>query len=603
MSIRKVTSIGVLVVAGCLLYAGRALLPPDSTEPDASNHWSAFRCEVGRQQSFGFALREAHSIFLGNRADNKSVLGRIDLEGKLRVTHHAQRGEVCLVGVTTPAVSVRQFKLVNQPLADESGDSTLLENREVLVEVDREGRFNRMAFAETDPLAWQVLGRLLLDNLQFTVKPSLAWSEKNSSSRGQSTVAYTREGSAKNHVLKRRLSYAGMENADLRHSASALLNAEGFLEEIRSDEQITHLTSAGKIEIDSRFGLWFEGQTLVNPGALNASLSWVAPGPLASANDGAARELEAEAAGLSLEDIQRGLASWSHASEVDHGWLRASVAALDFHPEWIRRLGEDLDRRVNRRELALGLDLLASVGSHAAQEVMVKVLRRLDKESDDYVILVQRLGMVGRPSVSTAEFLARAHEQAKSRDARFATAMAVGASAHAIRSSHPQESKQIARALLVDANRAQDPATRAAYLRSLGNAGDAELAGDLLVHGNDPDAGVRRATARALRRTPTSETRAALLALTSDPDATVSTAAVETLAEQGTDASVLASLASTIGLGEVQVGAYPAVLDLIGSSLRAFPAASKQVLEVVLQDTRSMPDVAIRARALLRQTS
>jgi hypothetical protein len=312
--------------------------------------------------------------------------------------------------------------------------------------------------------------------------------------------------------------------------------------------------------------------------------------------------LERLADGATIEDVLGGI-SGSPAPDTQgpaKGWLVRSSALLELHPELLAEVAvrfEDDELGASGR-MAI-LDLLAATGGNAAKSTLLRVLDSpVARDDQARLTFVQRLMLVEEPNSEMARTLRSrfaSSQTAGDAEMAYAEAHVLGAMARRLgaRGAHA-EAKASVDALATALDKANAPASRAAYLSALGNAGDPSQVSRIAKHARDEDANVRRSVASALRKTNDRASRETLVTLAKDSNEEVQVAAIDSLAHHPIDPTEQHELAQLLDAPNLGGEAEAQLATLL---LRQGPPspAVRGSLEHLLERTED-PRLAARIR-------
>lgn len=374
-------------------------------------------------------------------------------------------------------------------------------------------------------------------------------------------------------------------------------DGQGALLTVAHDEATRATADDGTVVMTDRLTLSLTREGDAAPVAGGAPGRAVAVGEVAPDADGERSLLVSAAGGMDAAELAQLLMAHGGAATLpDHAtFLYRAAALLALDPEAARRLGPvyaTLPAASGGR--AVVLDLLAQVGTPAAQQTLVGILASEEARADPvYVLHVQRVAFVAEPGAEVVAFV-EAFAATAPPALQAAASHALGAVAgHRARSGDAAAAVAMTQPLV---DQLADPATRETALRGLGNAGLAAHANAIAALRADPEPRVRRAVASALRTHDTEATLALLLGLARDPDASVAAEAVRTLGDLTLDAAAFArlgTLASTVH--------EPLVLEDLVNVLatRADLAEARAVLAHLAVRTDLPSRLAARLRGLL----
>jgi hypothetical protein len=173
---------------------------------------------------------------------------------------------------------------------------------------------------------------------------------------------------------------------------------------------------------------------------------------------------------------------------------------------------------------------LTTVGSEAAQRLLIQAITNSDQDASKREHFVPHLSFADQPTMETESFLRSLAESDPEPRVRGAARLAQGTIAHQVRATDPARSEAILQDWGRKLQSASDEKERDSALRVLGNIGLPEQYPFIAPFLADPNPKVRRQAVNAIRFVNTAESVDSLInALTHDPDEDVRIMASESL--------------------------------------------------------------------------
>ncbi len=499
------------------------------------------------------AVRQSWRVAL--TAETTVAMGEAPLGGRVVFT-----GPVS-VEVTSPRERVLRFgtpeRLEVRVLGRDEAEPLALAGHRARVRLDAHGAVDEIAVSAGASASFRHLARLVAPELLPPIPASeVRWSAEERTPQGIADATFTRDGREVRRgprAYRQLLAAASLgvpaSQARVAGGLTAQLDEAGAPVSVRTDErvQISGVRSAQRFEASLTLTAQRTGVAPGDPAVASGTFDVLPPmaaaapaGPdardrvlAARAGDLTAVALAARVAGATRESI----GGPEHA-----GFLVQASALLERSPEAVRAL-EAAWSQPGTSDAArdLGLDLLASAGSPAAQAAAVRLLRaEVAADAPLAGARVQRLLALDAPAAETVAFLRQVWREGPRPKVRMAAAYTLGAVAHALgRSGEPARADALAAELEAALDDAPDE-DRAHYVAALGNAGRPRSAEVLAELVDAPSAELRRAVAIAIRRLPPSAAWGPLLV---DPDPAVQKAAIRSFASHGAVAPVIRAAA------------------------------------------------------------
>ncbi len=502
-----------LLVAAVLWPRGEGAAP-EALEPTVDAPVAQrYRLLWEAEQKVGTAGLEGRGVALE---------GRAHLEAVLRLE---RRGPDVLVA-SLDDFDRHEIEIQGEPLLPDLRrvDETF-GGRHAVVHLAPNGLIREIRFQPTAPALFVHSMQSLLSELQLARRPGVI-TERNQ--HGSGPVHYTREGARLRKVREgydRLLALTEPEEVEVEAVADVTLDGAGWIERWSATERIEGEGVGGSsLNIRSRLELTRLGSVPPSTVALARFVEIREPGRPHLSAAAHRRALRDRVDGLTTADLVADLRKFGPGGTLpDHNrWLWRAVGLLLLDPSASAEVAAAVHRASDSQTRALGLDLLASAGTPAAQEAMRVALEDERVRSDEaYDQLIQRVGVLEEPDAETLAFVAN--------EDGLAAAMATGA----VIDKRPDDPRAAtANASLVVALEAASGAHEtAALLYALGNAGRGENVEALAPFAEDPRVAVRAAAAVSLRKTPGEVARRVLRDLTEDTSEIVRTTAARVLRE------------------------------------------------------------------------
>jgi hypothetical protein len=565
------------------------------------HEWLQF--PAGTTATYELRWQVTQDFVLGDRP----LRGEVDLAGRLLLVGHGLEDDRWRVEARLADLDRHEFHAMGVDLVpDRDTARTHLETPSAIAEVGRDGAILAVRFAEETPPAFVDVMTTLLASVEVRTAPGTGtrtWSTESPAAFGIADTAHT--SPARGAINRRRVAYKTLRIAPpglgtvTAEGEGAIALAEGRVASLREREEVraTGLHATSSIEL-----------SLVQVAATGARVlprtSVVRRPAEVVARDADDREhLRQRIAGLTTPELLAGVTGYGSGVAIAdlNRWIWRASGLLALDPAACVALGEALaSARLPTASVALGLDLLASAGTPAAQSAMRRALaspavRGTQAEPQ----LLQRLAMVEKPTAQSIALVADrlAVSGPPGRDPRAAaSALTLGAFVSRLDGAEAARWNQVLVDELVDP--AAAPEDQARVLVALGNAARPANVDTVVRFAGDVTPAVRGATATALRRTDTPEARATLHRLAADPDGGVQRRALAALGEHALGVEDRRLLAAVITDGRWQIAADVLFVE----RLEAHAAESAEVaaaLAVLAADHRCDPELRARIRRAL----
>lgn len=501
--------------------------------------------QAGTTLRYRLAWTTSGRVALTGAPDGEPPLANdVDLAATLRLTGHAAPGGEVVLAASLDELARHDVAVLGRDVFADHADATRQLVGPTAWVTLKDGVVAQIHFEPGAPPVFKHLMQSVLGLAQVRVSAEPSWSALEPGPSGIARVIYERTGART--LVRRRVSYERLTAApdapgarpELAATAAIELDADGRIASLVDDERLvirTAGTAAPLFEGRSRFTLELEGRgrAAAAPVPVLAGLEARRPAEPVVEGDVERALLEQRAAGLTFDELARGVRTRWSDRDAQRRWFARGVALLRLDPSLCAELAElgfgDAGDPAARR---LVFDLLAAAGHADAQAVMREALGR-DSARPQLVELVQRFSRVTRPDAASARFVHAAHARARASGERAlvgATSYTLGALAHHLRASgEPALAAELDGELRAALAAATTSEARATALAALGNARLDDNVALVRAHAGDPEPDVRGRAAWALRHTHTDAARDALYELATDADPRVARTAFAAL--------------------------------------------------------------------------
>jgi len=622
-SMRRCVALAALVaLGGACFTAQRALRAgPTSTSRAAggANPSWAERWTPGTEYTFAFSWSgdTRATIAPGGGA---GIDVAVDLAGDLVARAGVQDGRTVLeLRLENLARHGMRALGVDAVPTDEAARSTLEEPR-AWADLDARGAVARLRFTPDAPRPFREAMTKLVEQMHVTPSGDARsdWTAREPGPNGRALASYHADGLSLTRTRTRYESLSALSDKgctgcqqQLVDRGAITLDRRGIVGSIDDDESLRIAQGAAEaLRSANRFSL-----RLVRVAPFHGGIEVPAvateertPGTRAPVTAGDEQAiLRSEAAGFTEEQLDYAIDLFATKGQrvPDKTWLVHARAYLLLHPEALEALGRRVTAPgVDPRGRNMMMQVLAVTGSPRAQALMTAALDALEgTESErDYAHLVQKLGIVGRPTADTTDYVQDAYRSACSRgDRRMALSDAAalgGIASRLAKGGDDTGARSIVVELESDLRAAEAPEDKRGLVVALRNAG---AAGDDTVRAlaSDESADVRSEVARALGDDDSPASRATLVSLaSSDSEVVVASSALQSLGRDAASADDVRAIAAAVLSGRTSPALDGTVMDFFAGHLDS-PDAGR-VLAFILARTKD-PALARRVRALLEQ--
>ncbi len=584
------------------------------TEPGWSLAWTP-----GSQVTYAFAWTTRARAAV---TESSTVDAAADLEGQL-VALPRTTPDGMIVALRLRKLSRHSMQAMGQRLLESDAEAQAqLEAQAAWGVVDASGRIERLRFpADASRLFRDTMTKVVVQmQLSPPARGAADWTATEPGPEGNATAAYHGDGL---EGTRRRTGYVSLEilggaacegcRQELHDEGRFVIDPRGLVGSLEDTESL-RVMRQGREALDAKNHFTLRLLEVGRPqaeaepmaqGTVDVPLG--GPAVLSPADERAV--LEHEAAGFTEEALDAAIDRFATKGEspADKTWLVHARAYLKLHPEALEAMGRKLMAAdATSRGRNMMMQVLAVVGSPRAQEIMVSALdaARALESARSYGLLMQKLGVVERPSPATASYVEAAYRDAHGRGEQQAAlndaAALGGVAGHLARAGDDLAARRIVSRLEGDLRSASTPEDRRGLILALRNAGAAGDP-DVRAFATDPSSDVRGEVARSLGDVPTPEARGTLGTLALDRDQVVATSALQSLDRDAPTAADVHGIAV-----DVLSGATAPVLDATFVDFFAGhtdpPDDARAVFAFVLARTKN-PELARRVRALLERLS
>lgn len=448
------------------------------------------------------------------------------VEGDLELESHLPAGEAKVIGAHFTKIAMAKGEALTKPLAPGDELTTNLASARAVVTLEPDGRIHDLAFSpETTPVARLAFRAILLD---LTAEIGQSGTTVDTSlGRAQRTKA---EDGGK--VVMRRTQYDeldafpdGLAGAETKLEASAEITGD----EVVSREELWVAPADGPLaEYHTKTTLDAKLRSRVQA-APTAAPAYV-PADVRTHRDGHGdrdASLRRRSLGVTRDTLAADVLRASIAPKnVSTEWLWRDAAFLELHPEEAVPLLA-ASRRLGLNAEAAAFDVVVVSGTEQGQSALIAALERDDER--EYMMLIQRLQFVVRPTMETIAFVSREVMRHKGTQRGYAAMYTLGAVASHVASADPKFAVTIMKPVVEELGTTKDPEVEEDLVAALGNAGLPEHKTLLLRYRASPSADVRRAVANSLRKLEGDDVVDALLDLVLDKESPVASIAVTSL--------------------------------------------------------------------------
>ena len=586
-----------LVAAIAVLVVGIAIATRPSKAPPPPETWPA---DTVSTYAVDWRTRASASVAVQGKAELGSDIAA---KGQLAIRSYGNKNGSTLLGMKWTKVDAASAIAMGRELVSGAELAKQLADADTIVAVDAVGRVLDVRFsAGTTPLARSVLRALVLE---VCAEIAAASGEGDvETALGHAQVTRTDGGA---QVMTRRTRYDSLaafpDGVD--PTAEGTLDANGEVD-VGADNAIVAIKSNEAVTIGGVSGPTegFQSKTDLSATLLGRKKDALgAPPDYAPAEPRSARKeedrrasLQRRAVGVTYESLFADVRMVSVLPRAEAtSWIWHDGAFLELHPEYAEKLLEQASRELDLTGQAAAFDIVVVSGTAQAQKALEAALKAWAQRDDHtYVVLVQRVGYLRRPSIDTLAFVDAEYAKHRGTDRGRACAYALGALAAAGRDEQAEKSNAIVTELVGDLAKAKSDDDRSALVRGLGNAGYPTTIGAIVAHRGSESADVRAAVAAALRKVDGPPVVDALLELVTDRDAVVAATAFASLFRKELDDATWARLHELFDARKISSSAHETLL----SGLSARRGESPQVTAILVAIIAS-PDVdsSVRQRA------
>lgn len=620
--VRRGAALAALVaLGGACFTAHRVLRPPQGDAAHAPGSRGSAWAETwtpGTEYTFGFSWSgDTRAALAPNGGAPVDV--SVDLAGDLVARAGLQDGrtvlELRLENLTHHAMHALGVDVV--PTDAEARQT--LEQPRAWADLDAKGAVARLRFTPDAPRPFREALTKLVEQMHVTPSGDARaeWTAAEPGPNGRAVAAYHAEGLSLTRSRTRYESLSALSDKGcsgcqqhLQDHATIALDPRGIVASLDDDESLrVSQGAAAALDSSNRFSL-----RLVRVAAFAGGIDVPAvateertPGtraPVTAADQDAI--LRSEAAGFSEEQLDYAINLFASKGQrvPDKTWLVHARAYLLLHPEALDALGKRVTAAgVDPRGRNMMMQVLAVVGSPQAQSLMTTALDSLKGTETDreYAHLVQKLGIVDRPTADTTSYVEGAYRSACAREDRrmaLSDAAALGGIASRLaKSGDDAGARRIVVELESDlrsAKGAEDKRGLVIALRNAGSPGDDSVR----ALASDDSADVRSEVARALGDDDSQASRTTLDSLASDPETVVASSALQSLDRDSASADDVHAIAQAVLSGHTSPALDGTVMDFFAGHLDSPDAGP--VLQFILARTKD-PALARRVRSLLEQ--
>jgi hypothetical protein len=579
-----------LVATLALAGAGLALTARSATRTPPAAGASSLRFRPGFEYRYALTWKSEQRGIVGTKPDAAPELqGEVDLTGTLLLRGVSDDGKTSLVEARLEAGSQHEMMVLgHQVYPDAAAFAAAVDGRRVYMRVDHEGRVVELRFAPGDPSTYKDTMQWLLTQTQLVVPATTGpeWLADEEGPFGSSHTRYHRDGAA-GAIVRDRLEYTRLSLLDGMGpmSPAKVASTGGSRGQIDADRQLTRLHIAEQVKRR-------DGKAVVATIDLDLALEDVRrsevprfdvdtlearePGETVVTDEMARRLALSAADGLTADQLLADLVKYQGSVPDLKRWMWRAVGVLELDPGNARLLLEPF-ATLSMAGKQLTLDLLASVGTPVAQEVMRSLLADPTlRQASEYPLLLQRLALVGTPEPENARYLvdSLAASRGKQADVSGASVVALGSTVgHLNQSTNPdyvaasEKYNQVLRDELAQSG--DDEIGHVAAVMALGNTRLPENAP--LVAGETQAASpmVRANAAVALRSFGDDASFDALVALLGDGERDVRQSALTSIGERTLSDPQVDRLVGAVLAGATNAELDTAMVGVLAGHLQA----------------------------------
>jgi hypothetical protein len=600
-------------IAGAIVWSKRSGPAPVAASPTHTGPFAESAWPSGSHTTFHVGWKtNARASLEGARESGLET--SFDLEGELRIDSYGAREEGIALGLRWTRIDRATAEALAKPIAPAGALEAQLRDAETVVVIEPKGRVRELGFSDaTTPLARLIQRAIVLD-LTAEIAAGSGFLDVVDTALGRARIEKRVAVGAENGAsMTSRAGYDeldafpfGLQGATMELDARGEVHRDpsGSIDRVTSNESLSTEASGGMVSayrsstsLSANLVSRTQGEALAVPAYTPSTVR-------TSLDAGYDRNasLERRSLGVTPATLHADVRSASLMPRAGTTqWIWRDAAYLELHPEQAEPLLTSATKELDLARVAAAFDIIVIAGTPQGQAALVRALEGPAAEREDaYIVLVQRLSFVTRPTKELVAFVVRERARWAGTDRGRAALYALGALAHNLAADDAMTADTIVRGIAADLVAAKTNEERVVLLAALGNAGRPGTADGIIAHARSTDVQVRREVANALRKIEVPAVVDALLELIVDPAPEVASVAIDSLFRKQLDDDDWGLLLRQVAGGHIPADAHA---GLVSALARRHGDGTKpnEVLMAMAASPHVAQDVKQRIETVLRE--
>ena len=551
--------------------------------------------------------------------NSKFITGDLELSASLKFHSHGKKDGKNIITVELTDFKKHTFIFNNKNIFE---DKRILDyifiNNKCMIELENSGKISSLRFKSDTDDTFKNIFQMLLSEIQVVILNNhVKWTNEEKTNNGTYKAEYEYMNSENNELLVEKLyldysppNYLKENSHNLMSNYEIILNPNGYLDSLIGVKAIQTKRKDGKptMNLNNNISLKFveiKKTELLNPNDVldnyneNRKLEEVVFSEKARK-----RMINQRLEGMNETVMINGILDYGKTGAINNlsEWLWKAVGLLENNPELCLKLIPVFkNKELGGKGRTLLIDLLANAGHETAQKALTTLLKdsSLFKDEKEFSILIQRMLLIGKPSINTLTFLNDKYSNSTGH-IKIASSYTLGSSISKLYDSGEKElALEYNKYLIDDLHNADNAKDKSHLLEAIGNANLEENTEVVLSYKDDQDNVVRASVANALRSSKSVEAQNAVFDFLTDQDRFVQSSALQTIRYYNVNSNQLNRLKNAIETEKINQNNYPDLLNIISDNANKDINCVKDTLQELKNQNISNKDLRTRINTML----